>query len=80
MNMKANEIGQIQVGYFSNFYDRVPKHTTLDNCLTCIPQYLKDNFEHLRQIKDESEQKKEKLKWYVLIHMIFQQWLLLIRT
>lgn len=63
MNMKANEIGQMQVGYFSNFYDRVPKHTTLDNCLTCIPQYLKDNFEHLRQIKDESEQKKEKLNF-----------------
>lgn len=62
-NMKTNQIEQIEVGYFCNFYDKEPKKVKLIDALVTIPRFLEGNFELLRNIQDSEVQKEEKKKF-----------------
>ena len=50
--MRAEEIANMQVGYFSNYYDKVSKRASLYDCMFKIPNILKNDFIKLRNISD----------------------------
>ena len=58
--MKAEELANISVGYFCNFYDKVSKYAKLYDCLYKIPNLMKNDFARLRSISDQDIQKEEK--------------------
>ena len=61
--MKAEELANISVGYFCNYYDKVSKHARLYDCLFKIPNLMKNDFARLRAISDQDIQKEEKKKF-----------------
>lgn len=61
--MKAEELANISVGYFCNYYDKVSKQTKLYDCLKTIPENLINDFVRLRTIFDQDIQKEEKKKF-----------------
>ena len=58
--MRAEELANISVGYFCNYYDKVSKQARLYDCLKTIPENLINDFVRLRSISDQDIQKEEK--------------------
>lgn len=61
--MRAEELANISVGYFCNYYDKVSKQARLYDCLKTIPENLINDFVRLRGISDQDIQKEEKKKF-----------------
>ena len=65
--MNTTDFKNTTVSYYRNFYDKCSFNISLFDCLVTIPEHFKEQYEQLRNIKDEAWQKEQKKKFPMFV-------------